>query len=102
MESRLYVGNLSYELNEGDLRSLFEQAGLVQSVTIIKDHFTGHSKGFGYVEMSNQEEAIRAINMFHHREVCGRALKVNLALPKERHIPRGGGSGDRNRGPFDY
>jgi RNA recognition motif-containing protein len=108
MESKLYVGNLSYDTSEGDLEAMFGHAGVVKSVQIIKDRDSGRSKGFGFVEMSSQEEAEKAISMFNGREVSGRALTVNMARPKEDRGPGGGGErrgygggsyggGDRNR-----
>jgi RNA recognition motif-containing protein len=65
METRIYVGNLSYETTEDDLRTLFAQAGTVSSVALIKDRDTGQSKGFAFVEMSNQSEAEKAIQTFN-------------------------------------
>lgn len=92
MESKLYVGNLSYTTTEDELRSLFSQAGTVASVAIIKDRDTGRSKGFAFVEMSSQEEAQEAIRKFHGMTVNTRELTVNIARPKEDR-PRGGGFG---------
>jgi RNA recognition motif-containing protein len=94
METKLYVGNLAYSATEDDLRSLFTRAGTVQSVALIKDRETGRSKGFGFVEMSTQEEAQKAITMFHGQQFMDRALTVNIARPREER-PR---SFDRNRG----
>lgn len=94
METKLYVGNLAYSATEDDLRTLFARAGTVQSVALIKDRETGRSKGFGFVEMSTQEEAQRAITMFHGQQFMERALTVNIARPREER-PR---SFDRNRG----
>jgi RNA recognition motif-containing protein len=96
MEKKLYVGNLSYETTEDELRTLFAQAGTVESAALIKDRDTGRSKGFAFVEMSNQSEAEKAISMFNGYQMSGRALKVNMARPREE---RGGYSGgfDRNR-----
>jgi RNA recognition motif-containing protein len=87
MESKLYVGNLSYSTTEDDLRTLFAQAGTVSSVALIKDRDSGQSKGFAFVEMSNQVEAEKAISMFNGRQVGDRELKVNMARPREE---RGG------------
>ncbi len=98
MESKLYVGNLSYDTSEGDLEAMFGQAGVVKSVQVIKDRDTGRSKGFGFVEMSSQEEAEKAISMFNGREVSGRALTVNMARPREERAPGGGGGGYRSGG----
>ncbi len=91
MESKLYVGNLSYSTTEEDLRTLFAQAGTVASVALIKDRDSGQSKGFAFVEMSNQVEAEKAISMFNGQRVGDRELKVNMARPKEER----GGFGNR-------
>lgn len=96
MESKLYVGNLSYSTTEDDLRTLFTQAGTVTSVALIKDRDSGQSKGFGFVEMSNQVEAEKAISMFNGYQLGERELKVNMARPREE---RGrGGFGNRGGG----
>ncbi len=97
METKLYVGNLSYNSTEASLQALFEQAGSVKSVQIIKDRDSGRSKGFGFVEMGNQEEAEKAITMFNGKEVEGRALTVNIARPREERSGPGGGGGDDRR-----
>ncbi len=96
MESKLYVGNLSYSTTEEDLRTLFTQAGTVASVALIKDRDSGQSKGFALVEMSNQAEAEKAISMFNGFQMGQRELKVNMARPREER----GGFGNRggNRG----
>jgi len=90
MEAKLYVGNLSYATSDDDLRTLFAQAGTVVSVAVIKDRDTGTSKGFGFVEMTTQAEAQKAINMFNAYNMGERSLKVNLAKPREERS--GGGS----------
>jgi RNA recognition motif-containing protein len=97
MESKLYVGNLSYSTTEDDLRTLFFQAGTVSSVALIKDRDSGQSKGFAFVEMSSQSEAQKAITMFNGFSMGDRELKVSMAKPREE---RSGGFGDRggNRG----
>jgi RNA recognition motif-containing protein len=102
MESKLYVGNLSYNATEDELRGLFAQAGAVKSVTMIKDRETGRSKGFAFVEMGSQEEMQKAISMFSNFKFLGRPLTVNVARPREESSRGGyrGGSGkqnDRNR-----
>ena len=98
MGKRLYVGNLSYQTTETDLTSLFEQVGPVESVNIITDRDTGRSKGFGFVEMSN-EDAEKAIAQFNSTELNGRTLTVNEARPREeRSGGRGGYGGGRDRG----
>lgn len=101
MESKLYVGNLSYSTTEDDLRTLFFQAGTVASVALIKDRDSGQSKGFAFVEMSTQAEAEKAISMFNGYNMGNRELKVSLARPREERSGFGGGfGGDRggNRG----
>lgn len=90
METKLYVGNLSYSTTEEQLQELFGQAGTVVSVAIIKDRDTKRSKGFGFVEMSNQAEAEKAISMFNSYALDNRNLTVNIARPREE---RGGGGG---------
>jgi RNA recognition motif-containing protein len=87
MEAKLYVGNLSYETTEQGLRELFMQAGSVTSVALIKEPGTNRSKGFGFVEMSSQEEAQKAISMFNGYSLNERQLTVNVARPREE---RGG------------
>ncbi len=83
METKLYVGNLSYETSESDLRSLFAQSGTVNEVVLIKDRDTGSSKGFGFVTMSSQDEANKAIQQFNGHSLGSRELKVNIARPRE-------------------
>ena len=93
-QSRLFVGNLSYQTMENDLQDYFSQAGVVTSVNLMMDKFTGKSRGFAFVELSTSEEATKAVEMFHSKEFQGRALTVNIARPKEDRPPRsGGGSG---------
>ena len=92
---KLYVGNLSYGATESTIRSLFENYGAVDTVNLITDRNTGQSKGFGFVEMTNDAEAQRAISALNGKEIDGRALTVNEARPKEERS--GGGGGRRNR-----
>jgi RNA recognition motif-containing protein len=87
---KLYVGNLSYGVNESDLEGLFSQFGTVQSAQIIVDRDTNRSKGFGFVEMDSESEAQAAIQGLHDQEHDGRRLTVNEAKPRE---DRGGGGG---------
>ena len=89
MSMKLYVGNLAFQTSSEDLQQLFAQAGTVQSASVVEDRMTGRSRGFGFVEMSSQEEAEAAIQQFNGKEVGGRNLKVNEAKPREN---RGGGS----------
>ena len=101
MAKKLYVGGLSYNTSEATLRSTFEQAGTVETATIIIDKMTNRSKGFGFVEMSTEEEAQKAIEMFNGKELDGRNLTVNEAKPMEPRAPRtGGGFGGGSRGGF--
>ena len=93
METKLYVGNLSYNTTEDDIRTLFAQAGTVASVALIKDRDTGQSKGFAFVEMSNQSEAEKAIQTFNGYMMANRPLKVNMARPREERGFGGGGRG---------
>jgi RNA recognition motif-containing protein len=97
MESKLYVGNLSYAATEDELRTLFAQAGTVVSVAVIKDRDTGTSKGFGFIEMTSQVDAQKAISMFNDYRMGERSLKVNLARPREERgdARRSGGGGSR-------
>ncbi len=98
MEAKLYVGNLSYNTTEVDLRDLFSQAGEIKEVTLIMDRFTQRSKGFGFVEMVNQADAEKAIEMFNNHELDGRPLTVNIARPREERGGGGGGQRNSNRG----
>src|SRR5262245_43556875 len=103
MEAKLYVGNLSYNTSENDLRDLFSQAGTVKSATLIRDRDTGRSKGFAFVEMETQQEAEKAISQFHGTQFQDRALTVNMARPREDRGGGGfgggrGGGGDRSGG----
>lgn len=93
METKLYVGNLSYTTTEEDLQTLFAQAGTVQSATLIKDRDTGRSKGFAFVEMATEAEAQKAITQFHGSKLQDRDMTVNVARPREDRRPGGGGGG---------
>lgn len=89
----IYVGNLSYNAQENQLRELFEEFGEVASVRIIKDKFTGNSKGFAFVEMPSSDQASQAINSLNGTEFAGRNLKINEARPRENNGgPREGGN----------
>jgi RNA recognition motif-containing protein len=111
MAKKLYVGGLSYGINDSQLGQIFSQAGSVASATVIIDKFSGRSKGFGFVEMATDEEADKAIKMFNGQEIEGRKVIVNEARPMEERPPRdfsqgrgfGGGRGGRGggRGGFD-
>jgi RNA recognition motif-containing protein len=88
MAKKLYVGGLSYQTTDDSLRASFAQAGTVVSAVVIKDKFSGQSKGFGFVEMSSDEEANAAIDMWNEKELDGRTVKVNEARPMEERPPR--------------
>ncbi len=97
MAKKIYVGNLSYDVKEGDLHSMFSEHGNVESASIIIDRETGRSKGFGFVEMGNDSQANAAIEALNGHEFQGRTLKVNEAKPRPSH-GGGGGGGGGNRG----
>jgi cold-inducible RNA-binding protein len=90
MGMRLYVGNLSFNVSSGELQELFASYGAVRSADVISDRSTGRSKGFGFVEMENDDEAQAAIDALNGNEHMGRTLTVNEARPRENN-PRGGG-----------
>ena len=92
---KIYVGNMSYDTSEDDLRKAFEAHGQVDSVAIISDKYSGQSKGFGFVEMSNDTEAKAAMESLNDSDLQGRTLKVNEARP--RNDNRGGNRGGYNR-----
>src|SRR6201996_3078814 len=99
MGKKLYVGNLSYQVDSSELEQLFGQHGQVVSAQIINDRDTGRSKGFGFVEMSSDQEAQNAIQALHGQQIGGRSLTVNEAKPRE---DRGGGRsfGGGGRGSY--
>jgi RNA recognition motif-containing protein len=84
MNNKLFVGNLSFKVTEAELNEVFSQAGTVVSVSIPTDKYTGKKRGFGFVEMSSQEEAEEAIKTLNGRALAGREMSVNLARPKEK------------------
>jgi cold-inducible RNA-binding protein len=86
MEKKLYVGNLPYQITEDALKDLFAKAGTVESAAIITDKMSGRSKGFGFVEMSSEEEAQKAIEMFNEEEMEGRKMVVNEARPMKKRF----------------
>ena len=94
----IYVGNLSYEVTEEDLKESFEVFGEVEIVKVIKDNYTGRSKGFGFVEMSNNADAQSAINGLNDKELKGRTVKVNTARPRTENRGGRGGFGGGRRG----
>lgn len=95
MAKKLYVGGLSYSTTEDALRDAFAQVGQVESATILTDKMTGRSRGFGFVEMTSDDEATAAIEMWNGKELDGRRLTVNEARPMADRPPRrtGGGGG---------
>ncbi|MBI2052220.1 MAG: RNA-binding protein [Candidatus Sungbacteria bacterium] len=99
MAKKLYIGGLSYSTTEDSLRDAFSQAGAVESASIIMDKMSGRSRGFGFVEMTNDEDAEKAIEMWNGKELDGRKLTVNEARPMSERPPRRtGGGGGFNRG----
>ena len=88
MAKKLYVGGLSYQTTDSTLGAAFAQAGTIVSAVVIKDKFSGQSKGFGFVEMSTDEEANAAIEMWNEKELDSRTVKVNEARPMEERPPR--------------
>ena len=103
MAKKLYVGGISYGTSEDTLKAHFAQDGAVESASIIMDKMTGRSKGFGFVQMSNDADADKAISMFNGAELEGRKLTVNEARPMEPRAPRrdfnaGGTRGGEGRG----
>jgi RNA recognition motif-containing protein len=112
MAMKLYIGNLSYDISESEIKDLFSPFGEIESINIITDQYTGKGKGFGFVEMSSRSEGEQAIGELNGKEVKGRTLTVNEARPKparrsygdrsggrdyDRHGSGRGGSGGRGR-----
>jgi RNA recognition motif-containing protein len=93
---KIYVGNMSYDTSEDDLRKAFEAHGQVDSVAVISDQYSGRSKGFGFVEMSNETEARAAMESLNDSDLSGRTLKVNEARPRNDG-QRGGNRGGYGR-----
>ena len=102
MGKKLYVGNLPYDAGEQDLEQLFGQVGPVESVSVMRDGATGRARGFGFVEMTTEEDAQKAIQQLNESELGGRNLTVNEARPKPKSSGgggyKGGGGGGRGRG----
>ena len=90
MENRLYVGNLSFDASEEDLKELFSQAGEITEVAIIRNKFSGRSKGFAFITMGDVDSANRAVERFNGFDHMGRALQVNVAKPREERADDGG------------
>ena len=99
MPAKLFVGNLSFQATEEDLRELFAQAGTVETVRIITDQFTGRPRGFGFVEMATKEEATKAVEMLNGRLFRDRNLVVDEARPQPQRGSGGGDRGGGGRGP---
>ena len=100
MSKKLYVGNLPFSLEDADLSRLFAQAGTVASARVVLDPATGRKRGFGFVEMSSEDEAQAAVNMFNGTDVDGRSIVVDIArerAPREGGFNRGGGDRPRRR-----
>ena len=99
MAKKLFVGNLPYTTTDADLKNMFATAGTVESAVVIMDKMTGRSKGFGFVEMSTEDEATAAVNSLNGKDMDGRAITVNEARPMTERPPRqAGGGGGWNRG----
>ena len=100
MGRKLYVGNLPYETGEAELQELFARAGAVEKVTVMRDAASGRARGFGFVEMSSDEDAQKAISELNEYQLGGRDLTVNEARPKASSgFSGGGGGGHRGREP---
>ena len=93
MAAKLFVGNLSFDVLENELQDLFSQAGTVVAVNVMQDKFSGKGRGFGFVEMSSDQEANQAIELLNGKEFQGRNLTVNIARPREERGRTGGGGG---------
>ncbi len=89
----IYVGNLSFEVTDDELQQLFAQYGEVKSASVVKDRFSGESRGFGFVEMPSKDQAMAAINALNGMDVKGRSIMVNEAKPKTPKRGGGGGGG---------
>lgn len=99
MAKKLYVGSLSYNVNDDQLRDFFAAAGSVTSAQVILDRMTGRSRGFGFVEMATDEDAQKAVETLNGKELDGRAITVNEARPMTDR-PRRGGFGGGNQGGY--
>ena len=100
----IYISNLSFRVEDSDLKQLFDEYGEVSSAKVITDRYTGRSRGFGFVEMPDSEAAQKAINELNQAEYDGKTITVNEARPREERPPRTGGhgGGDRRRGGGGY
>ncbi len=102
MATKLYVGNLTYQMTDQELHDLFAEAGNVSSAQVVNDRYTGQSRGFGFVEMASEDEAQQAIAAINGRNVGGRALVVNESRPREGGGGGGNRGGDRSSGGGGY
>ncbi len=93
----IYVGNLSFDATEADVEQAFSEFGDVKSVSIVKDRDTGRSRGFGFVEMHDNEAGQKAIEGLNEQQIAGRSVTVNEARPREKRSSGGGGGGGRGR-----
>jgi RNA recognition motif-containing protein len=100
MATKLYIGNLPFKVREEDLQTLFQQAGTVESVSIIRDKFSGQSRGFGFIEMESPDGGQKAIEMFNGHSLENRQIIVNEARPQTPRPPRSGGGGAGGRGGY--
>ncbi len=101
MGMKLYVGNLSYDMNNASLESLFASYGSVRSAQVVQDRDTGRSKGFGFVEMNDDNAARTAMAELNDKEIGGRRIAVNEARPRESRGPGGGGGGGDRGGKYN-
>ena len=100
MAKRLYVGGLPYETTDDELKELFSEAGAVESAKVVTDRYSGRSRGFGFVEMSNDDEAMKAIESMNGKQIGERAITVNEAKPMGERTEQRGGFGGPRRGGF--
>lgn len=100
MGKKLYIGSLSYGVNDEMLKEAFSQAGAVESAQVIMDRMSGRSRGFGFVEMTTDEDAQKAIDTMNGQEIDGRAIVVKEARPLTDRPQRGGFGGGRGRGGY--
>ena len=100
MSTKLFVGNLSFDITENDLQDAFAAHGTVLEANLMMDRATGRPRGFGFVTMSTPEEAQKAISAMNGKELAGRALTVNVARPREERSGGGGGGGGGRRGGY--
>ena len=98
MGRKLFVGNLPFTTGEAELQEMFEQAGAIESVRVMRDQATGRARGFAFVEMQTEDDAQKAITQFNGTDMGGRQLVVNEARPKPEFAGGGGGGGGRDRG----